>query len=454
MKRTLNSRLRFSGARGSSRRPRRECASYACGYAGLGKAIIWLTMLFGAGYISGADQSSAMDGEQVPALHGVVKVSGLSSHAGEDELLFPARDTQTGLARARFVLTSPMGASLNGELAYEHRIRAATSSARWSSGGVLPSEGDPPFRIVPLDWRIAEREDGEYLHYHEVDRAVIAWKDDRTQATLGRQAIGLGRGVLFSAVDVFSPFSPTEVDREWRPGVDAVRVERMFADTFSTEVIGVFGEMWEESALLGRVRGYTGKLDAEFIGGKLGEDGLYAVTVSGAAGDAEVHTELAVFHTAEEKPETGLLGNCQLVTKAVVGSSYTFGIGQGLTLLGEYLYSEFGSDSIEELQSRVGDPIWPERVRKGELTVPSRHALGVRLTYPVGVAWTASLMGLCSATDGSGLAAPSVSWNATRNVTAVLSGQVPWGAPSSQGLLQSEYGATPASVFLQVTVYY
>lgn len=413
-----------------------------------------LALFITAGRVFGLDLLPAMDEEPVPALHGAVKASGVFSHAGDDEMFFPERDTRTGLGRARFILTSPLGKTLNGELAYEHRIRATSSVTSGNDGGLLPSEGDRPYRIGPMKWCIAEEDGGEYLHFHEIDRAVLAWKGERAQATVGRQAIGLGRGVLFPVVDVFAPFSPTEMDREWRPGVDAVRLERMVTDTVSAEAIGVLGATLEESAWLGRIRGYAGKLDAEFIGGKLGEDALYAATVSGAAGESEVHAELAVFQTPEDQPEAGLLDDKQLVTKAVAGSSHTFGIGEGLTVLGEYHYSEFGSDSIEEIRTRAGDPIWQERMRRGLITVPGRHTLGIRLTYPIGMEWTASLTGLCSATDGSGLLAPSATWNVTRNVTAVLSGQFPWGDPSSQGELRSHYGATPASVFLQVTVYY
>lgn len=402
----------------------------------------------------GVDLDAGVAGQEQPVLHGAVKISGLYSHAGDDEVLFPETDTRIGLGRARFILASPMGWNLNGELAYEQRIRAHSSSKGGSYGGVLPPEGVVPFRMAPLDWQIAESGGGDFLFAHEIDRALIAWKGEGTQATLGRQAIGLGRGVLFSVVDVFAPFSPTEVDREWRPGVDAIRVEQIVADAASAEAIAAFGESWEESAVLGRVRGYTGKLDAEFIGGKLGEDVLSGVTVSGAAGEAEIHAEMAVFHTPEEQSETGLLGNRQLVANAVAGSSCTFGIGQGVTLLGEYRYSEFSADSIEGIQSRSVDPVRQARSWRGGSMGLGRHVMGVRISCPVGVAWNLSLMGLFSATDGSGLMAPAVSWNSSRRVTVVASGQLPWGELSSEGRLQSEYGATPASLFLQVTVYY
>jgi hypothetical protein len=51
---------------------------------------------------------------------------------------------------------------------------------------------------------------------HEIDRANAQVHLRRADLTIGRQAIGWGRGVMFTSVDLFAPFSPLEVDREWR----------------------------------------------------------------------------------------------------------------------------------------------------------------------------------------------------------------------------------------------
>lgn len=413
-----------------------------------GRVIALLAVL--ARTLPGSEPASGPRDTPPAVLHGAAKASGVVSHTREEVPPGQDRDTQTALGRARLWLTAASGDTLTTELAYEHQLRLSSSpSARLS---LLPAEREWPYRIVPLSWRMGGDDGSDYRHDHEVDRAWIAWKGGRTLVTAGRQAIGLGRGSLFSPVDVFAPFSTLEVDREWRPGVDAVRAEEMLADTLSAEMIGVAADHWPDSALLGRVRGYAGKIDGELIGGKLGDDELYALTASGVAGEAEVHAELALFHTPEAQPDTGMFGDRRLVAKALAGGSYTFDVGQGLTVLGEYLYSEFGSESSRELQERFADPVWRDRASRGEAAEAGRHALGLRLTYPIGLDWTASLLGLCSATDGSGLLSPSVAWNASRTVTATLCGVVPWGEVSDQGLPRSHYGATPTSVFLQVAV--
>jgi hypothetical protein len=55
---------------------------------------------------------------------------------------------------------------------------------------------------------------------------------------------------LFGAVDLFSPFTPFEADREWRRGVDAVRCDLKLTDRASLDVVAAFGESGDRLSLL------------------------------------------------------------------------------------------------------------------------------------------------------------------------------------------------------------
>jgi len=387
------------------------------------------------------------------SLSGALKITSLLSHAPHDPHLFPDRNSAVGLARLRLELGTKPTDWLDSKVAYEQRASLVSKGAGAAGGGVLPSSAKAPFRIRQLDWSLARHGD-TFSCRHEIDRALVALHPAWGEAVLGRQAIGLGRGVLFGAVDLFAPFSPTEVDREWRRGVDAVRCEVRLSDTASAELLSAFGERWDESAVVGRVRGYVGKLDAEILLGKRARDFLCGATVSAAVGDAEAHLELALFDTPEAQPDGGLLGNDHLVPKAVLGSSYTFDVGNGLTVLGEYHYSGFGMKDVEDVAERLTEPDFQERLVRGDMQILGRHALGLQASYPINNVLTGALLALHSPADGSGLLSPSVAWNATENVSVLASGFLPWGAGPSRGNLKSEYGGTPVSLFVQVSAYF
>ncbi|MBN2309414.1 MAG: hypothetical protein JXR94_10615 [Candidatus Hydrogenedentes bacterium] len=393
-------------------------------------------------------------GEQSIDLDTAVKWSSLGAYAPDDPRLYPERATGTALFRLRLGLNVQFDDRITSELAYEHRAQLATASGGASaSAGILPSLGEAPYRLTQLDWELAGNGDTT-AYRHEIDRALVAFHPKWGSVVVGRQAIGLGRGVLFGAVDVFSPFSPAEVDREWRRGIDAVRAEYHLSDTSAVELIGAFGPSWDDSAALARARGYFGNTDAELIIGKRAEDFMVGTSLSRTVKDAEVHLELAVFHTPESQPEGGLFGDDHLVGKAVLGSSYTFDIGNGLTVIGEYHYCGFGVEDIDRVTGRAARPEFQERYLRGDLQILGQHALGLQASYSFGTAWAGYLMILQSPIDGSGLASPALNWDFSNNASLRLSAFFPWGDPPRRGRIRSEYGAVPISLFLQLSAYF
>jgi len=381
------------------------------------------------------------------------KATFLASDAPNDPVLFPDDHSETTLARLRLGLEVTHSDWMDSELAYEQRARWLSGSTGLGAGSsFLPQQARAPFRLAQLDWEIAA--DDSFSYRHEIDRALVALHPAWGDVTIGRQAIGLGRGVLFGAVDVFNPFSPMEVDREWRRGVDAFRAEYRLSATSSAECIAAFGETWEQSALLGRLRGYLGDVDGSLIVGKRAEDFMVGSTFSAVAGGAEVHGELAVFDTPEAQADGTFWSGGHLATKAVIGSSYTFDVGNGLTLLGEYHYSDFGVEDAEDALVRLQDRDFQRRFLRGDTQILGHQAVAAQLSYPFSDAVNGSFLVLTNPTDGSGVISPSLRWDLDKNVTLIGNVFVPWGDEPSGGQFHSEYGATPTSLFLQAAIYY
>jgi hypothetical protein len=359
----------------------------------------------------------------------------------------------TTLTRLRMGLKVRHSDWINSEIAYEQSARWFSGAAGSGTGGsFLPSEATAPYRLTQLNWELCA--DDSHSYRHEFDRMFIALHPDWGQVTIGRQAIGLGRGVLFGALDIFSPFSPLEVDREWRRGVDALRAEYRLSATSSAELIGVFAETWERSALLGRVRGYLGDIDGSFVSGKRAEDIMFATAVSTIVRQAEVHAEFAVFNTPQKQPDTGLWGDDHLIGQTVLGSSYTFDVGKGLTFLLEHHYSGFGVRDAQDALVRLQDKDFQQRLLRGDIQILGRQAVAGQLSYPFSDAANGSFLLLVNPTDGSGVATPSLQLDLSKNVTLVGSAFLPWGSEPSATRLESEYGATPTGFYLQLNMYY
>jgi len=61
---------------------------------------------------------------------------------------------------------------------------------------------------------------GEMATLLRLDRASVGYVGDKTVLRFGRQAISWGSGLLFTPMDIFNPFDPSAVDKEYKAGDD------------------------------------------------------------------------------------------------------------------------------------------------------------------------------------------------------------------------------------------
>ena len=373
-----------------------------------------------------------------------VKATGLMSRAPHADL-FSERTTAQSMVRFRVEPEIRASGNTTFNVAYEQRLHYASGASGIAAIGILPSATSTPFRVQPLVWRVMDSGKGTWRH--EIDRANGQVRVRRADLTIGRQAIGWGRGVMFTAVDLFAPFSPLEVDREWRSGVDAVRADVKLTERSSLDLVGAFGDTLDRSAFAARVRGYAGTIDVEVVGGRRAEDLFGGVTSSAAVGDAEVHGEAAAFRVPSGVDH-------DVVWKVVIGGSYRFPIGSGILAYAEYHYSGFGAAQPETIAVLLTTPSFLERFVRGDMQILSRHAIGLTGSYEASPEFTYSGQWLHNPGDGSGIVAPALTYTFNDAVSLLGTVYVPYGQPPDGGLLRSEYGAAPLSWLLQLRLYF
>lgn len=413
---------------------------------------VWpLTLALALAARAAAAQTPPPAATDVFTLRSSFKGSVLWSVAPDDPALYPERETTTGFWRFRLEPTVRLEGGTTIEAAVEQRWRAFSSVRGALGGGVLPGEAPAPYRVAQLDWQVASSDHAEWRA--EVDRAAVHAQAGAATLTIGRQAIGWGRGVLFGAVDLFSPFTPLEADREWRRGVDAVRADVKLADRTSLDTVAAFGPDVDNSAFAARFRGYAGKADVELAGGWRARDVFGGATASAAVGDAEVHGEIAVFRTPAV-PGSAAFAEERSIAKAVGGASYRFPVGTGLLVFGEYHYSGFGAASPQDILPLLADPGFQVRYLRGDTQILTRHAIAVLATYEYSPELTLGGQWLQNPADGSGIIVPSATWTFNDRWSALFSGYLPFGRQPVGFVLNSQYGATPLGVFAQVRAYW
>lgn len=83
-------------------------------------------------------------------------------------------------------------------------------------------------RWLPLDDVLVDREDA--FAAQSFDRFSVSYTTERWVFKLGRQAYTWGNGIVFRPFDLFDPFAPDVIDDSYKPGIDSVYAQRLFAD--------------------------------------------------------------------------------------------------------------------------------------------------------------------------------------------------------------------------------
>ena len=398
------------------------------------------------------DLWTSQDGDETDEstlkLSSALKVTGLGSAASSDPALSSRGVTGTGLLRLRLEPTYQTH-FWKFDIAYDNQLYYGAVSGL-AATYALPATSAIPFRLTQIS---STAQSGNLMETQQLDRAFASYKTKSFEVTLGRQAIGWGRGTMFSAVDIFAPFSPLQIDQEWRPGVDALSGDYKITDTSSIQLVAAGGPSWRQSALGGRLRGFLGPVDAELVIAKRAQDTMYGVVSSAALGGVEVHGELALFQTPGDTPSTGIFGSPSLIPKAVLGVSDNLQLGNGLKVALEYHYSGFGAATASALSPLLGNPAFRARLIQGDTQILGDQVLGLNASYTFDQKWSAALTLLQSLIDTSGIVAPSAEWDFSESASLAGTVFLAYGAPTSGGGLQSQYGAIPPTLILQLRVY-
>lgn len=305
-------------------------------------------------------------------------------------------------------------------------------SVSFGRGGTLDTAPrDDDARRFDLTWTLDSDDDRRVLH--RLDRLVLDYRGDDWGIALGRQAVSWGNGIVFQPLDLFTPFAPTTVDRDYKPGEDVVMIDRLFADGSDLQVLSVFrrdeqGRADADAGSLGaRWHRPVGAGEIEWFGGRHIGDTVAGVSVRYPVGSAMLRAETLATEAGSGDRYVSLLLNMD----------YSLMLrGRNLYVFGELFRNGFGI-----ADDRVDLARLPQRLRvrllRGEVFNLQRHyaALGGTVEWHPLVTQSLTLIG--SLDDGSVLAQGELRWSASDAL------RVDAGALVSLGSRGEEYGALP-----------
>lgn len=304
-------------------------------------------------------------------------------------------------------------------------------SSGWQSEAAADLQllGADPAGLVPLPREGVNRrldldrqwgEDHAWGARLQFDRLNLNWRDERLDLSLGRQAIGFGRIVIVSPLDIIAPFPPDALDTDIRPGVDAARLTAHYGLDGQLGAVTVFGDESRHNSYLATWSDNRAGIDLLALGGSLRSRPMAGLGLAGSLGTLGLKGEFAVYRGQQVGDPEGDLH--RHMTMSAVEAWYRF--TDGLTLITQYLHNGAGS----------GDPgDYPLVARSAPLveglsSLLGRNYLLAAPSYELHPLVTLNGLLILNLDDDSWLARPTLAVNLADNLGLELFWSVTGGA--------------------------
>ena len=304
----------------------------------------------------------------------------------------------------------------------------------------------PATLYLPMERHLVNRPEGRLLA--AFDRLNLELEFDPLDVIVGRQALTWGVSYFWPALDLFAPFAPQRLDRDYKPGIDAVRGVLRLGQFSELEVVAASlgPDPGEDRAAGFQLRLNAGSVDVGIMGGSFHGDDVAGLFVTSDLAGTGLRGEVSWTRSgdatdAERNRETfwrGSIGVDQQLTPY-------------LTLILEGAYNGYGTGTPGEY------PLYfdSDRISRGEVNGTGRFYGGVSLALLLHPLCTFSSTALFNGSDGSLLWLPSLTWSTGNDSELLVGSQFGFGAgPGLDGHPGTEYGGVPRTLFVGFKQYF
>jgi len=290
-------------------------------------------------------------------------------------------------------------------------------------------------RAADLTWRIDQG--SRHAAWHRLDRLALQFQRGDWAVTLGRDAVSWGSGLVFQPMDLFNPFTPTAVDRDFKPGSDLLLIERVTQSGADLQMLAI-GRRDTQGRLTGQAgsvavkwRANFGEGEYEVLAARHFADQVFGLGLRWPIGGALLRTDVVATR----------LRNDTTQVSAVVNLDYSFSVAnRSAYVFAEYFHNGFGRSG--DVGSLVGsaDPL-AQRLQRGEVFNLQRNYVALGATYQWHPLWSQTLTTITNLHDASSIVTTQLNYEPGDHQRLEL------GVLLSLGSAGDEFGGVPVAAF-------
>ncbi len=310
---------------------------------------------------------------------------------------------------------------------YGNTLEASRSITLPPGAYGLPNDKNRLFNLTATIY-----DEGRAAVVHRIDRLSVGYAKDNFVFRAGRDAVSWGNGLVFHPMDIFNPFSPTAVDKEYKSGDDLLYSQWLFESGNDLQLMAVprrnSGGAIDaaNSSLSIKYRRKIGTIDTDVLVARHYDENLYGLGTAMDWGGAVLRSDYIVTDTSTGHTISG-----------VSNISYSWmWANHNVSGFVEYFHNGFGlsGGDYTTLPTALSD-----RLSRGELFSVGQDYLAGGITYELSPRWQLSPTLFYNLNDRSSLWQFGATFDWKQNATILLGGILPVGS------LGTEYGGIPFS---------
>ncbi|MCF8083082.1 MAG: hypothetical protein K9M96_08305 [Deltaproteobacteria bacterium] len=284
-------------------------------------------------------------------------------------------------------------------------------------------------RLMDLTQDIYETD--TWIWYQRLDRLNVTLLPDWGVIRLGRQALTWGHGMIFNPLDLFNPFAPTDIYRDYKIGDDMAVMEFPLARSSNLQFLYVArrnpetGQLgFDEASLAGKFHFALGTNEMEFLAAHHYEDVVVGMGSLGYLGAAAWRADVSyTFLGSEAKDQEGFVS---LV--ANLDYSWTWW-DKNVYGLVEFYYNGLGERNYWDT---LTNPPLAQRLARGELFTLGRIYLAGSIQIELHPLLSLYVSLITNLQDPSGIVQPRAVWGITQNLELTVGTDIIYGGPGSE----------------------
>ena len=289
---------------------------------------------------------------------------------------------------------------------------------------------DDDRRLMNLTDTLRDRD--SYRLLHRLDRLDLGLTTDWGTLRLGRQAITWGNGLIFNPMDLFNPFAPTEVDRDYKAGDDLVSVQIYLPQASELQLLYVIRRNPEtddvsanESSFAAKWHFSGGTTEYDFMAARHYEDYVFGLGTRGYLADTAWRLDATWTDLTDPGSDSP---DGYLSLAANMDYSWVWW-GKNFYGLVEAYFNGLGENDYEDAFSNKD---LGERLARGELFVLGRYYLSTTIQIELHPLVQFYFTAINNMKDPSGILQPRAAWDVGQNLQMTLGANLYYGAPDTE----------------------